>query len=204
MIHLHNIVQGSTEWFEKKLGKLSASNATAIGANGAGLKTYCKEIAQNIIGVTDESYTNGDIQRGNDLEPIARAAYEFEFGVTVKEVGGITNDDYVNVWVSPDGLIGNDGGVEIKARNNKKHFALITGDEKEIPFNQIQMTILISGRKWWDFVSFNPKYSKPLFVKRIYPDLIYHEKLKKGFAEGNKLIPKYVKQYNTFKNILNK
>lgn len=200
MIHLHeNIIQGSPEWFAEKVGKMSASNATPIGANGAGLITYCKEIAQNIIGVIDESYTNSDMERGNEYEPIARMAYELQLGVKIKEVGGITNDDFLNVWVSPDGLIGLDGGCEIKARNNKKHFALITGDKKDIPYNQIQMTLLISDRKWWDFVSFNPNFSKPLYIERIYPDLLYHTKLKQGFIDGNKLIAKYVEMYNNFK-----
>jgi len=202
MIKIYNLIQGSDEWFAARSGKLTASNATAIAANGAGLKTYCMGVAQNVIGVIDESYMNADMQRGNDLEPIARMAYELEFGIKIDEVGGITNDKYPNIWVSPDGLIGEYGGVEIKARNNKKHFSLIQGDEKEIPFNQIWMSLLISERKWWDFVSFNPNFSKPLFVKRIYPNLAYEEKLKVGFIEGNKLVKNYVESYNKFENII--
>ena len=60
------------------------------------------------------------------------------------------------------------------------------------------MTLLVSERKWWDFVSFNPNFSKPLFVKRIYPDLEYFEKLKKGFNTGNKLISEFVNNYNKY------
>jgi len=196
MIHLHNIEQGTQEWFDLRKGKLTASNATAIGAAGAGLKTYCKEIVLELIGIEKEQYTNSDIERGNQLESVARSAYEFQTGLTVDEVGFITNDKYPNSGMSPDGLIESNGGCEIKARNNSKHFGLILGETKEIPINQIQMSLLISERKWWDFISFNPNFSKPLFVKRIYPDLVYFEKLKKGIIEGNKLIEQMFKAYN--------
>jgi hypothetical protein len=188
MVHYHNIEQGSPEWFELRKRKLTASHATAIGASGAGLKTYCKEIVLELIGIEKEHYTNADIERGNELESIARSSYEFQTGNEVEEVGFITNDKFENAGMSPDGLIGEDGGCEIKARNDIKHLSLILGETKEIPVNQIQMSLLISERKWWDFISFNPNFKNPLFIKRIYPDPIYFEKLKKGIIEGNKLI----------------
>ena len=75
---------------------------------------------------------------------------------------------------------------------------MILGDKKEIPFNQIQMTLLITGREWWDFVSYNCNFSKPLFIQKIYPDKIYFEKLKKGFLNGNILIQNYLKYYNNY------
>lgn len=199
MVHYHKFEQQSEEWFKFKDGKLSASNATPIGANGAGLKTYCMELAMQLNGVSKEPFSNSDTERGNELEPLAITTYELEFGVKVDTIGCVTNDLYENVCVSPDGLIGNDGGAEIKARNNSKHYALIQGLKKEIPFNQIQMTLLVSERKWWDFVSFNPNFSKPLFVKRIYPDLEYFEKLKAGFIDGNKMIDEYIENYNKYK-----
>lgn len=195
MVNYHDIEQGSQEWFDLRKGKLTASNATAIGANGAGLVTYCKEIVLELIGIEKERYTNIDIERGNELEPLARSAYEFQTGNEVKEVGFITNDLYPNVGMSPDGLIGIDGGCEIKARNDIKHFSLILGETKEIPVNQIQMSLLLSEREWWDFISFNPNFSKPLFIKRIYPDLKYFEKLKAGIIKGNELIESMLKSY---------
>jgi hypothetical protein len=198
MVHYHNFIQGSEEWFAFKKGKLSASNATPIGACGKGLNTYAMELAMNLCDVEDERYTNSDIERGNELEGFARKSYEFEFGVNVQEIGCITNDKYENVCVSPDGLISENGGCEIKARNSKKHFALIQGETADIPFNQIQMTLLVTEREWWDFVSFNPNFSKPLFVTRFYPDEKYFEKLKKGFEIGNELINKYVNNYKKF------
>lgn len=198
MITYHEVEQGSDEWFELRKGKLTASNATAIGANGVGLNTYCKQIALELVGYEKDKYTNDTIERGNILEPTARTAYELEKGVTIKQVGFITNDKYPNTGISPDGLILDIGGAEIKARNNEKHFSLIMGETKEIPYNQIQMTLLITEREWWDFISFNPNLSKPLFIKRIYPDLAVFNKLKKGFEIGNRLIKEYVELYNKY------
>lgn len=201
MIKYHNIEQCSDEWFELRKRKLTGSNATAIGANGAGLKTYCKEIVIDLVRITEkDSFINADIERGNELESIGVSAYELENNVTVKSVGFITNDEFENVGVSPDGLVGTDGGVEIKARNDQKHLSLILGETKEIPINQIQMCLLVTGRKWWDFISVNTNFDKPIFVKRIYPDLKYFDKLKAGFETGNKLIKEYEQAYRNFKN----
>jgi hypothetical protein len=198
MVQYHNFEQKSDEWFDFRKGKLTASNATAIGACGAGLKTYARNIAMELCGVEKKQISNSDIERGNEYEPLAITSYEFEFGVTVEQVGCITNDLYVDVCVSPDGLIGIEGGLEIKARNNEKHFALICGDESDIPFNQIQMSLFISEREWWDFASYNPNFQKHLFVKRIYPNLAYFEKLKKGFLEGQRLKNYFLETYNQF------
>lgn len=198
MVHYHNIEQGSPEWDLIRLDKLTGSHATEIAANGAGLKTYCKSIALAIIGAKIENYTNATMDRGTNLEPIGKMAYELQTNTTINNIGFITNDLYPKVGISPDGLIGDIGGVEMKARNNIKHFSLILGETPEIPFNQIQMTLLITERKWWDFISFNPELSKPLFIKRILPDLAYHEKLKIGFIEGDRLIKEYIEKYNKY------
>lgn len=200
MVNYHNVEQGSEDWFLLREGLLTASNAVPIGANGAGLKTYCKKVVTESLGIERIHFTNPDIERGNELEPIGRTAYEIERGVDVVECGFITNDELEGVGASPDGLIGEDGGIEIKARNDEKHLSLILGEEKEIPNPQIQMTLLITGRKWWDFVSFNPNFGKPLFIKRIYPDKVYFEKLKLGIYTGRKLIKQYTEEYEKFKN----
>lgn len=199
MIHYHDVEQKSDEWFKIREGKLTGSNATPIGANGKGLITYCLNIAADVVRTGEkEYYINSDMERGNELESIAVSAYEFKTGSTVKHIGFITNDKYDNVGVSPDGLIGDDGGIEIKARNDTKHFSLIQGDTSEIPFNQIQMCLLITERKWWDFVSFNTNFDKPLFIKRILPDEKYFEKLKLGFKTGNELVEKYLDNYKNY------
>ena len=198
IIYFDGFEQLSDEWFEIKKGKISGSNATPIGANGKGLETYCKKICLELSGVKAESFTSIDMERGNLLESSGRMAYELDKGVDTYEVAFVTNSLYENSGVSPDSLIGTDGGLEIKARNDEKHFSLICGDEKEIPKNQIQMCLMITERKWWDFVSYNPNLSKPLFIKRIFPDLKYHEKLKAGIIKGNELTKEYSEMYNQY------
>ena len=203
MIKYHtNIEQTTPEWFEIRKGKLTASHATAIGANGKGLDTYAQEKAIELVAEKEEIYINNDMLRGIELEIFATQFYEFETGLKTHEVGFIENTLYENCGCSPDRLVDKDGGIEIKARNNKKHFSLIKGETQEIPFNQIQMNLLITEREWWDFVSYNPNFKKhPIFIKRIFPDLKYFEKLKKGIENGNKLIKEYLEIYNNYKLI---
>jgi hypothetical protein len=201
MIKYHNVEQGSEEWFDIRKGKMTGSNATPIGANGKGLVTYCQKIVTEMVAKERvETYINKDMERGNELETIGDAAYEFETSQIVDSIGFVTNDKYEGVGVSPDGLVGLDGGTEVKARNDEKHMALIQGETKEIPFNQIQLCLLITERKWWDFISINTNFDKPLFIKRIYPDLEYFEKLKKGFIKGRELIKINLETYNNYKN----
>jgi len=188
---IYYMKQGTPEWFEIRKGRLTASHATAIGNNGKGLKTYVRDIVQNMIHEPDY-YSNKDIERGNELEPIARALYEFQNNVSVIEVGFVTYNDYAGC--SPDGLIGSDGGLELKARNDRIHLGLLLGDNVDSSaIWQIQMCLLVTGRKWWDFGSYNPNFKQSLFIKRFTPDAVKHEKLKEGLSAGEKMI----------KNILN-
>jgi len=183
--------QGTPEWFAIRQGKMTASHATAIGNNGKGLETYIREIIQGLIH-EPEQYTDKNIERGNELEPVARSVYEFENNVTVREVGFITYNDYSGC--SPDGLIGLDGGLELKARNDKIHLGLLLGDKvSSSAVWQIQMCLLVTGRKWWDFGSYNPHFKQSLITHRFFPDAVKHEKLKEGLSAGEKMI----------KNILN-
>ena len=199
MIKLHNeLIQGSQEWLDFRKGKLTASHATAIGATGAGIKTYCMDITREMCGIEKPEINNADIERGNEMEPIAITHYEMTTGLKVNAAGCITNSKYVNTLASPDGLVGSDGGIEVKARNDAKHYSLIQGETKEIPKNQIQMCLLLSEREWWDFISFNPNFEKSMFVKRIYPDPKYFEKLKAGFKIGSELIKQYLETYNKY------
>jgi len=185
---IHNIEQGTPEWHELRKGKLTGSNAQAISANGAGLKTYVKKI---ILGLFTEGkkLTGADIDRGNELEPIARAKYEFEKGVDVVEVGFIEMTNRL-IGISPDGLVGEDGMIEIKARNNEIHYYLLMNGKIDSKTDwQMQMQMFVSRRKWCDFISYNPNFKKnSLFVKRVYLDQTKVAKLSKGLYEGEKMI----------------
>ena len=194
MIYHWDIIQQSPEWFEIKKGKMSASHATAIGNCGKGLETYARQIVKDLI-IERQNFTNKDMERGNELEPLARITYEFENSVTVKQIGFITYSDYVGV--SPDGLINDDGGLELKARNDDIHFGLLLGDPVDSStIWQMNMAMLITGRKWWDFGSYNPNFKQSLFVKRLYPDHAKFEALMKGFYIGELLIKKLLENPN--------
>lgn len=193
-----NIQQGTPEWHELRLGKMTASHAQAIGNMGKGLDTYCRELAAQIFtGFIEESYTNEAMQTGIDDESLIRRLYEMEECIEVEEVGFIEYSDFAGA--SPDGLVGDNGGIEIKRQNFIRHNDLILGasdfDTKYIW--QCQMNMLVSGRDWWDLVSYNPNFkNKSLFIKQINPDEEMQEKILKGLEKGEELIKKYLEIYN--------
>lgn len=191
---IHDIEQNTPEWYALRLEyPLTASEAQAIGNQGAGLETLVYEkMAQKYSSAEREQYTNKDLERGVELEPQARDIYELEQGVTVETVGFVTNDEISKVaGASPDGMIGADGLIEIKCFEDIKHFKMTLVEDFGIESKylwQMQMQMLICDRKWCDFVAYNPNYKKSLLVKRIYPDPVMQEKIKTGLAIGEKLI----------------
>jgi hypothetical protein len=194
-----NIIQGTEEWHLIKKGKMSASHATAIGNYGKGLETYCRQIVRDMI-IERQSYTNKDMERGNELEPIARLSYEFENNCTVKQVGFIQYSDFVGY--SPDGLVSEDGLIELKARNDEIHFGLLLGDSVDsTTIWQMNMGMLVSDRKWCDFGSYNPNFKQSLFVKRFYPDQSKFDALLKGFEMGESMIKKLLSNENIQKEL---
>lgn len=183
---IYNCKQASDEWFKLREKRLTASHGQAIATADKGLDTYINDKILELI-VGRENYTNADIERGNEIEPIARITYEFKTGNKVKEVGFITPDNEFEKWIgiSPDGLVGYDGGVEFKARNNKIHLAILrTGKIDTKTIWQIQMSLLVTKCLWWDFGSYNPNFNTELFIKRVYPDLAAFKKLENGFKIG--------------------
>jgi exodeoxyribonuclease (lambda-induced) len=187
---IHNFEQRSPEWFAVRKGKMTASNATAIGNHAKGLETYITEMMSEFYSSeTVEKFSNKDTDRGNLLEPVARDIYAFENDVEVEEVGFVEYNEFVGC--SPDGLVGKDGGVEIKCVNDIKHFKHILFGERMIESDyiwQVQMNLLITGRKWWDLVYYNPNFKHSMCVYRIYPDQEKFEALQKGFEIGSQMI----------------
>lgn len=194
---IHKMKQLSDEWFAVKNGKMSASNAQAIATNGKGLKTYIYKLLAEKYSNNDEEYTNADIERGMELEEQARMTYEIETGEKVDEVGFIEIDDHLGC--SPDGLIGKDGGLEIKCVNNTNFFKLLVDGEDAIESKylwQVQMSLLLTGRKYWNLAFYNVNFDKNLLVFRIEPDEKKQEKLKKGIDAGKELIKDLENKFN--------
>jgi len=194
MIIHENIIQGTPEWHEIRKCKMTASHATAIGNQGKGLVTYIRSIVQNMIN-KEEHYTNKDMDRGNELEPIARQVYEFETNSIIKEVGFITYNDYVGC--SPDALIDNNGGLELKARNDRIHLGLLLGDKVDSgTIWQMNMNMFVTGREWWDFGSYNPNFKKSLIIQRFFPDPIKQTKLSEGLILGENMLKELLNNTN--------
>lgn len=182
--------QQTTEWFEVKKKKMSASHAQAIGNCGKGLDTYILEMMSDYYSTGEaKHYSNEDTDRGNELEPVSRNIYELETGYTVREVGFIEFDEYTGI--SPDGLIGDDGGFESKSLKDKNHFQCILNGLKSVDTKhvwQVQMSLLLTKRKWWDLVLYNPNFKDSMLIFRILPDEKMQDKIKEGLKKGKEMI----------------
>lgn len=166
-------VQGSPEWFAARLGIPTASNfdkiVTSTGAPSKQAQKYMYQLAaERVSRRSEEAYTNAAMQRGTEMEAEARALYEMLHDVKVEQVG-LCLDDSRSFGASPDGLIKKDGCLEIK--NPMAYAAVGYLLEKKLPtdyIQQVQGCLLVTGRKWVDFVSNYPGL-KPLIV-RVYRD----------------------------------
>lgn len=147
----------------------------ATGDTAQGLTTLL--VAERITGWVDPVYVNGDMLRGTLDEPIAREVYARHYA-PVDEVGFMVRTaGWGPLGYSPDGLVGDDGLIEIKAPRAKTHLATILRDAvPEQHMAQLQAGLLVSGRKWIDYVSFYG--GLPLYVKRIHPDARWHAAIK--------------------------
>ena len=158
-IIIRGIDQGSPEWFDLRKGIPTASNFGKIlsptGKPSTQDKAYMhKLVAESVIGI-QEGYTNDAMEKGIETEPLARAEYELDTGLTVEEVAIVYLDDKKEVSCSPDGLVGEDGGLEIKCPLPHTHVKYLV--EKKLPTEyipQVQGSLYVTGRKWWDFVSY--------------------------------------------------
>lgn len=177
-----DIQQGTPEWFAARLGKATGSRFADVLAGGKGLtrKAYATQLALEIItGQQAETFTSEAMQTGTEREPIARAEYEALTGIFVTEVGFCMHD-ILPCGVSPDGLIDNAGGVEIKCPKERTHAEYLTLDAEPSSYTaQIQGCMWVTDREWWDFVSFNPAFppNAQLIVRRIERDDAYIAKL---------------------------
>ena len=187
---VHEVEQGSPGWHRLRLGCLTASRCktlvTATGkvSTGQGVQTLVHElVAETLIGepVTDAS--GPWMERGTTLEAEARAWYAFEKGGEVSEVGFITRDDG-RVGCSPDGLVGEDGGLELKvpAAKTMVGYALDHGTLLAAYRHQVQMSLMVTGRAWWDLAAYSPSHRIPSVVVRVEPDADYLAALSEAIA----------------------
>lgn len=176
---VHMMEQRSPEWFAHRLGRVTASRIADVMAQtktgpGAARKNYMADlVAERLTGTARDGFTNAAMQWGTDTEPQARAAYEFMADVSVQEVGFIDHPTLAMAGASPDGIIGDDGMVEIKCPNTATHIdTLLTGKIDGKYHKQMQFQLACAGRAWCDFVSFDPRLpaEMQLWVHRVERD----------------------------------
>jgi len=164
--------QRSPEWFAARLGRLTASSlGDAFATTKSGYSTSRRNlklrlVLERLTGKSQENgYTNAAMERGVLIEPDARAAYEVESGLLVDTVGFIVHDELLT-GASPDGIIGDDGGLEIKCPGAAAHLDFLKSEVIPNDYQlQVAHTLWLTGRAWWDFVSFNPDFPEPLRLK---------------------------------------
>lgn len=180
--------QGSSEWFAARAGIVTASEFQTLLMRGQGggesltRKTYMRKLAGEIItGEPMKSFTNSHMERGKVMEQEARDLYAFMTDAEPQQVGFIKSG---RKGASPDSLIGDNGGLEIKTR--LPHLMIELLESGEVPNEhvaQIQGGMWVAEREWWDFVAYWPKL--PLFVKRVYRDEAYIKKLADAVEQFN-------------------
>jgi putative phage-type endonuclease len=189
--------QRSVEWIEARLGHATGSRASDMlaGKDTQARKGYITQlVTERLTGMSQDFYTNADMQRGIEVEPVARAAYQAS-NELVDEVGFIKHPTILWFGASPDGLVGSDGLVEIKCPRSTTHLEYIQAKKppaKYIP--QMMAQLSCTGRKWVDFVSFDNRFPEhlQLFVVRFEPSAEelekFETKVKEFLSEVNNLM----------------
>lgn len=193
--------QGSEEWLAARLGIPTATGfeniVTATGKKSASYIKYMAELIEESILGGGDTFKSGFMERGNQLEPQARAAYEFLTGNDVIQVGGVYLNEDREVMVSPDGLIPSlKKGLEIKCPKMSTHIQyIINGGVPSEYVIQVQANLWVTGYKTWDFVSYCPEYQKqPFYLFTVERD----EKLMAAF---DKEIPAFIKTLKAYKSM---
>lgn len=204
---LMHIQQGTDAWFQQRLGKVTASKIgdivakTKSGYSTSRANYMAQLVVERLTGVKTESFTNAAMEWGTQTEPLARAAYELKNNVMVDEVAMIDHPTIPMSGASPDGLVGEDGMIEIKCPNTATHLdTLLSGEADKRYTYQQQWQMACTGRKWNDFVSFDPRMpdNLQLFIKRVERD---DELIKELEAEVVKFLAEVDEKVEKLKSI---
>lgn len=201
MMQIINCEQGSEEWFAARMGIPTASEFKTLLAikkeakDKATRTAYMRKLAGEILtGLPMESYSNGNMERGKEQEDEARDLYAMLANVDPTRVGFIKNH---GAGCSPDSLIGNNGGLEIKSA--APHIQIERLESGELPAEhraQVQGNIWLTGREWWDFASYCPRL--PLFVKRAPRDDGYIATLSGAVTAFNEELAELVERMRSY------
>ncbi|MGN6768521.1 MAG: lambda exonuclease family protein, partial [Rhizobiaceae bacterium] len=159
------IVQGSPEWFEARRGFVTASRMADLtdrlksGAAGAKRTNYMGQLlAERLTGIVTTGYKSAAMRHGTDTEPEARKHYAFFTNAEVTEAGFVLHPTIAEAGASPDSFVGDDGLLEIKCPDTKNHADTLLSEQiPEQYLSQCHWQMACTGRKWVDFVSFDPR-----------------------------------------------
>jgi putative phage-type endonuclease len=174
-----DVIQGTEEWKVERAGKFTASRIADLIAKtksgpAASRKNYLAELLiERMTGQPSEHFVSKEMAWGTEHEPEARTIYEFERDL-VEQVGFVLHPEYDFAGASPDGLVGTEGGIEIKCPNSATHIETL--QTRKVPsryYAQMQWCMECCEREWWDYVSYDPRMRDPrltMFVTRVNRD----------------------------------
>ena len=174
-----NLEQGSQEWLLARCGKVTASRVADIMAKtksgySASRGNYMAElVCERLTGVPTDTFKSAAMEWGTAQEPHARAAYEAAGGVLVEEVGFVPHPSIPDAGASPDGLVKDNGLIEIKCPYTATHIdTLLSGKVPDRYNTQMQWQMACTGRVWCDYVSYDPRMPENmrLFLTRVFRD----------------------------------
>lgn len=172
-----DLIQGTDEWNDQRRGMVTASavgqlltaNTVKPASNDYSRSLTALLTAERITGHTEPTYMNDDMLRGVEDEPRAVDKYSEHYAPVTTTGFMVRTEDWGKLGFSPDGLVGDDGLIEVKSRRQKKQLTtILSGQVPAENMAQLQSGLLVSGRDWIDYVSFCG--GMPLYVKRVYPE----------------------------------
>ena len=200
-----SLEQGTPEWLEARAGILTASTIgqlitakTIRPAMNDRSRGLCQTlIAERITGHVEPVHPNRAMTRGTLLEPEARRIYAAQTGQDVDEVGFARLDtDTYTLGSSPDGLVGDDGGIEIKSPSAKVHVStVLSGAIPDYNRAQVQAFLHVTGKAWCDFISYYP--GEPLCIIRDYPDPRWQKAIESAAEQFEETARSAVTRYET-------
>lgn len=204
MLTIHETLeQGSDDWLEARRGLITASELNLILtptlkiANNEKTRAHAYELAaQRLSGYTEPQWIGDNHLRGWADEIKARDRYSAEIA-PVRDIGGMCKDfGTFKLWASPDGLIGDDEGLEVKSRIQKHHLATIASNEvPQEHMLQVQANLLVSGRSVWNYVSYCGGW--PMWIIRVEPDYVVQQAIKEACEAFEEKVQEVMRLYQS-------
>ena len=201
-VYYHELEQGTDEWLATRKGVLTASNMKLVitptlkaAKNDKARAIIHQLVADNVTDFIEPNYSTFAMMRGHEEEIEACCLYSEKYS-EIKECGFITNDKWgFTLGYSPDGLVNDDGLVEVKSRMSKHQAKTIISNEVPDEYMmQLQTGLLVSERKWIDFISYSG--GMPMFVKRVLPDPEIQTAIIEATSIAYEQVNDMLKQYN--------